>query len=732
MPDDNENTGKTGPVQARKPPHPNPPKHDDNRYFSSGEVADLTLARVRSARLTAQELKSVQGVGEGKIPYAKNILRGAAEEENRLSPQVRDDEGRIIDVDRIRDTLVSAVQYESSAQFRHPEGGGPFRLFALMLYCGPPVSRRFLLSNAPLSSLGAISSAPEGGAGFYSCITGRCSITLAGRPGSPRYIYLATKEAEDIMSSLCSSHPVASDGHGRPCPPSAEIDLPVAVVRQEDPFGFSPRNPSTRVRKEDAAPGLINTLGIRPEDLRKAKKVDNPNAMKLFDGYEVVLTQPGVEGMRLIVTPKHPSSLVDLGARQIGYIDPSKFMEAITRSGKKVFYILVRPEVGRPTAFSLERLDDSCQILGGEEKPATKPASAPEAESCRQPAFATQDAPAERPGYAPRQDEKPQAMDGGRPHVLVIKEISATDGPGAATQEPSRPPSIPPAAAIPIDYIHDAVREHARAIAGEAGGIQEEAVFGDSIAVLVKRGPRLYLMTDGNWDEARAIMEGRLSSPECRAMLTEVISGFGKKFLKLETGDSITITTRLVGISMRPGYGSGEGQSDTLEMIPREVLARAGVATSTAGVPGPEARPADASPASAQEDPMAARRKALTISLLRSANLYMPASYFLDEEMEKSIDEKSRLLSEIPGLIASARAFEVFGGWYIHIRTVEGREYALFRFPSAPSEISEDILSMPAATVFTSSHQHRVSYVLIEMKFLTPSLTEMMLNCWRG
>ena len=741
MPDDGK-PGPAGPMHTRKlilPPRP--PKPEETRYFSGDGVADLTLARVKSARLSEDELRSLQGKGEAKIPQVKNILRGAKEEENRLSRHAKDDEGKIIDVDRVRDTLISVTEYVSSAKFKHPEGGeGQFHLSVFMLYCGHPVNRRFLLSNAPLSILGMLEKASEIETKFFNCITGRCSITLGGEPGTPRYIYLATKDVEDVMAAICSKYPatdsVLTSVEELKQTSKSDMDLPVAVDKPEkDPFNFSPRKPSLRVRKEDSAPRLMNTLGIRPEDLRKANKADNPRAKELFGGYEVVLTQPGVEGMRLIVTPQHPSSLVDLGAEQIGYIDPSKFMEVNTRKGNKVFYILVKPKIGRSTGFSLERLDDSCQILGGDEDVSSeKKPELPKEEL--KPAAEAPPKVIEEPAPALSQDPAPVYLTEPEPAVVVIKErVTARE---IIPEEPSRPPSIPPSAMKLLDDVYAAVREHGKAMGQAEGEAADEVMFGDSIAVLIRSGSRHYLITDGDWNEARVSMEKHLSAPGKKAMLTEIISGFGKKYVRLESGDRITITTRSVGKSIRVVYGGevGRGHSDTLEMIPPDVLARAGVLPSKEPAPPAQEKEPEAQAEAHQvpEDPAMKRRKELTTNLLKSANLYIPEAYFLEEESESMIGAKAALITGMPERMASAQAVEAFGGWYISIRTTQGEEYSLFRFPSAPSGINENLLSMPAATIFTCRLQEGIqqefSYILMEKKFLTLSLTEIMLRRW--
>lgn len=759
MPDDNGKPKATAPSAGATSTRglasrPGPGTSEKTRYFSRG-VADLTLVRIKSARLTEDDLKSLQG-NEAKISHVKNILRGAVEEENRLSRHVKDDEGKMIDVDSIRETLASVTEYVSSAKFEHPEAGNQqFHLFVFLLYCGHPVNRRLLLSNAPLQVLGMLEKPSESEARFYNCIKGMCSITLGGRPGTPRYIYLATKETEDVLSAICSDYRATDsilttvEEMRRTARSEPDMDLPVAVKKQEDPFSFSPKRPSLKVRKEDTAPGLIDTLGIRFEDLRKPRQVDNPRAKELFGGYEIVLTQPGVEGMRLIVTPKHPSDLVDLSAEQIGYIDPSKFKEVITRKGNKVFYILVKKEIGRPTGFSLERLDDSCQILGGDEdmvpgpakeepapKEGAKPAAAQPAEAPAEtqgpPSVAQQEPASAQAETAPPAAGPAQPAEESRPVLVIRERLSveklledevgryATIPAETAPQEgPSRPPSIPPSALKPIDEIYAAVREHAKAMGQADGEAPEEAFFGDSIAVLTRSGTRHYLMTDGDWNEAKAAMEEHLSSAGRKAMLTEVMSGFGKKYVRLESGDRATITTRPVGKSTRAVYGEESGHSDTMEMIPREVLERAGA------LPAPQTDP---------RDPSTGRRKALTSNLLRSADLYIPASYFLEEESEEMIDSKLRLITEMPEKIDSVRPVEAFGGWYLLVKTAEGKEYALFRFPSPPAGINEDVLSMPAATIFTSKQQEEAgqdfSYVLIETKFLTPGLVELMLRRW--
>jgi len=308
------------PSQSPSPAHtqrfrvPARPPHERTGVYTSHEgVADLTLKRVHESRLAQDEIANIFSSGSQTVTSVKNILRNAVVEEDRLARFVSDDNGKPIDIDAIRDSIIGVSEFAPSAKFDHPEGGTSLHLAVSILYCNEPVGRRFLLSNAPIGTLGLLEK-------FSSCITGKRSITLSGNPGESRYIYLATADIEKVVFGLCSRYPATDSTlihleevrHSSGSVPV--IDLPTPTKRHENEFSPIPRGkrqtsipapaktiappvpeqapkpeaPAAQEAPRPPAPEAVptgkqvitNTLGLGLEDLEGRKKVDNESELR--------------------------------------------------------------------------------------------------------------------------------------------------------------------------------------------------------------------------------------------------------------------------------------------------------------------------------------------------------------------------------------------------------------------------------------------------------------------
>lgn len=69
--------------------------------------------------------------------------------------------------------------------------------------------------------------------------------------------------------------------------------------------------------------------------------------------------------------------------------------------------------------------------------------------------------------------------------------------------------------------------------------------------------------------------------------------------------------------------------------------------------------------------------------------------------------------------------------WYLVAKTDEGKEYALFRFPCEPEELSPDITSISVALVFTNAMSPNFSFMLIEAQSLNQALIDKLLGNWK-
>jgi len=246
---------------------PERPQHErTGMYISHEGVADLTLKRVHEARLTQEEIAKTFSAGGQAATSVKNIFRNAVVEEDRLSRFVQDDNGKPVDIDSIRGSLVCASEFATSARFDHPEGGTSLRMSVAILYCNEPVARRFLISNAPISVLGALEKTAELDVKFYSCITGRRSITLAGKPGEYRHIYLATPEIERAVLGMCERYPAADSTpvhleEARHSSASAPvIDLPAPAKAQDGDDAFMTENERTARKRETSIPAPAKSI----------------------------------------------------------------------------------------------------------------------------------------------------------------------------------------------------------------------------------------------------------------------------------------------------------------------------------------------------------------------------------------------------------------------------------------------------------------------------------------
>ncbi|MEW5996760.1 MAG: hypothetical protein AB1657_04155 [Candidatus Micrarchaeota archaeon] len=657
-----------GPVAGDAPRRsalpPKPPISSDVRGYRVRDVAEEPLQapqRIQArmdmdglegkSRLSPDVFAALGAPNAKLIKYIRTVIDSypaPPKEDDRIGGRVKTESGQPAAKGCIAGSIAFVRNFLQSATFAGEFGEE--RLEALLLYCGGELNRLFLLTNAPLPRLGDID------LDFYGQLTAARSIKLSAPGRKDRrdiYIFLAPLGIERTLMGICRKNP-ATDfvltrvGELKPLSGDSSpsgVDLPAVSARQPREPEFLRGTSPFPERAEDAASGLHNSLEIKPgvklkpEDLRGMRKVDNHKAVELFGGYEVVLTRPGVEGVRLIATPRHPNDLVNIGAEQIGYIDPTAYMEVVDRKGRALYYIKVREG---HTDFTAGSLDNTARILDGrpeEPKPVPEPAR--------------EDAPASE----------------------------------RRTSE-----------------AHDAVREYVARFPGAKWGPDDEVAFGGGgrhIAVLFSSGGKSYLVTDGDWDEAHRRMEEHLYANGRAVRLMEALSGSGRPTASLPSGGQITLTVK----SVRKAGENGEPTPHTLPMIPRHVLAAAGV------------------PAPKKEDSEAAAMRKNTVELIRGAELCLTAGEGLD-----GLDGLADVFME-PDSIEEVKPAEK--RWYLIMKTSEGKEYALFRFKCGLEDLNPELTSMSAAAVFTNRAHPGFSFVLIDAKFLTPVLIEWLLGNWR-
>lgn len=664
-------------------------------------VAELDSARISQDDLERIAVRGGPGVGDVKAFFRR---LGEVAEEDRIQNHLG------FGLREIRISLDSVATYPFPSKAKLPDSERPVQLRLQVLRCGSPIFRVFLLSNAPLQVLGCLEASLGLEQGIMDCITGQRSITLPCEPGEMRYLYLASPAIDGLLSAMHKKCMEAAQPDEKPDARRAahysEPDLPAPSRKQAGqfhPFSGSKAQPQGQGARE----WPVNTLGISYADLDGAKKVggnleelreifSNPQRRFVFRGWEVVLTRPGVEGTRLLVSPRHPSDLVDGNAAAINYIVPSEYAERRTAKGHTLYYIRVKQEKtirhtdseGRARVFSLEKLEDSCQILEvpPEEKPA---ASAPKAVAL----------PA-RPAAPP--PEKAAPIPSAQPQT-----------PFAGEPRPE-PVSAQPSAGQILEEAFGLIRKYAANLGGGEADI-EEHIFGNNIAIMISGGSRAYLVTDaGDWHKAREAMEEHLSSGRGKVMLTEIQTSYARKRIPLPSGGDVVITVKPVGRSIVHG-----GASDTLEMIP-PAFVEAAIASADRSLAGEAGQAPGRGGASAAQSPEEERRRRQTIGLIRSAVVYLAGGATDDMMMDIFMDPDT-----VQGVQPGPDR------WYLILRAESGIEYALFRFPCQPGSLRGSITSMPAAAVFTSPRSPGYSFMLIEKKFLTPSLIEAILSDWK-
>ncbi len=694
------------------------------------KTMDETVAELDRSRLSQEDLEKIATRGGPAVGDTKALIRRQGERAD--APAIdRIQKSLGFGLREIRVSLDSVVTYPFSAEVRLPDSEKPVQLRLQVLRCGPPLFRMFLLSNAPIQVLGYV----EGSLGLenrlMNCLTNPRSITLPGEPGDMRYLYLTSPAIDGLLSAMQEKCMETVPPQPAACQAGAsypEADLPAPAQKPADPLQAMferkslrpPRKeetgPATAAEapappKEDAKNGLVNTLGIAAGDLEDARKIadnteelreifSNPQRKFVFRGWEVMLTRPGVEGTRLLVSPRHPSDLVDGNAAAINYIVPSEYAEKRTKRGQTLYYIRVKQEKtvrytdseGRASVFSLERLDDSCQILEvPEEKPAVSAASRLPAPQPAQQAASAPEKAARRPSVPPQ--------------IPFAEEL-----------QPRRA-AVPPTADQVLEEAFELIRRYAADLGGRQTPAPQECVFGNNLAVLVSSGNRTYLVTDAeDWHKAKDAMEKRLSFKDEEVMLTEIQTSYARRKMPLPSGGSVTITVKPVGKSI-----AHNGLSNTLEMIPPAIV-QAAIASAEKRLAGAGSQ----APAPAKEEkapvrePEEERRRTQTIELIRGAVVSLTGGLAEDMMMDVFMD---------PDIIQSVHPDP--GRWYLIATTDSGKSYALFRFPCTPGSLSDDITSMPAAVVFTSAMSPGYSFMLIETKFLAPSLTEILLSDWK-
>lgn len=218
------------------------------------------------------------------VPEIQRSIGTASEAENRVGHRIRDMLGRPIRTNSISESLISAVEYVCSVKFTDSESGSPSRLRLVMLHCGHPVCRRFLFTNASISSLYEFE-------GLIKCVTSMRSIRLDKPPGSLRFLYMTHRDAEKAVFDFCKAHPatdsaVAAAENIRDSAPL--IDLPAPSPNQRmDEFGNRVAHPIQGQQSKfygylSACRPSNNTLGLGIEHFRHARVVRDPDLLRRF------------------------------------------------------------------------------------------------------------------------------------------------------------------------------------------------------------------------------------------------------------------------------------------------------------------------------------------------------------------------------------------------------------------------------------------------------------------
>ncbi len=489
---------------------PMPPKKARAPYSTRGEG----MSRIIGSRLTPSDLAGLPEGGPA-ADFARNLLLRAPAEDDRLTRFLSGELGGRKACEAIANSLFSATEYAPEIGFVPEEGGQKVQAKAILLYCRAPLSRAFLLTNASLSSVWWEQLNGE----FCEHMSAIRSLKLPSNPGDYRFLYLVPKETGSLLARLC--------GKAAPAPapeaPAAEpvdkaahsdsgADLPALRSRhpKDDFEAFMARLAEGGERPVQPAPApaeavspseqekpteiMINTLGLTAEQLKEAKqnKVDNPEAMALFGGYEIQLGHPDPEinGMRLIVTGRHPSTIVDVGADRIGYIDPSKWMERkVTSKGKerKLYYILVR-----------QGLEDTGRLSG---------------------------------------------MFGNGPRI----DITGIGEPEEQPEEKGQPETK----RIPDELLTErqlAVRKAAQDIYSSGNSIEAETFSqGGNMAALAVCDGRYFIVTDmEDAMEAQALLAEELAAEGREIRMSDGTVSMGRRRIALDSGGEIMVTIRSV------------------------------------------------------------------------------------------------------------------------------------------------------------------------------------------
>lgn len=362
------------------PPRPGP---GAGRYKVRAEgPTDLVTAKVDKARLTTEQLKGKGVPGGLKVSTVKETLSSLRTGRDQLSDRIRDDFEKPIDKASIADSLLYVDDFQQEAYAETP--GGEARLQVALLYCGGSTNRTFLLTNASLDALAAISTA------FRHQLTEERSIKLSGPGGAEWFIFLAPSEVEKTLAAVCEQFPETAPARadalelyvsGGSRNPSG-ADLPaISPKPREDQYGFALQAPAAGEAAEAEgqwAPArfhislrealtINNTIqGISLEDLGNAEPVPGSetsqelskrdHSIHTFYGYEVKLeAEDG--SRRFMYTNTRPETLADHGA--ISHLVTSSHMKIALADGTFAYLVEVCEGASALRMFPSPREDES-------------------------------------------------------------------------------------------------------------------------------------------------------------------------------------------------------------------------------------------------------------------------------------------------------------------------------------------------------------------------------------
>ncbi len=652
-------------------------------YKATSDTAQL-ISRIDASVISPPAKGLLPETGRQLVPDMQRAIGPAMEAENRLGQRIRDTRGRPIRAQSISESLVSAVEYVSSAKFTDPESGETIRLRLAVLHCGEPVCRRFVFTNAPLSALSEFGN-------LVDCMTNMRSIRLDKPPGTLRFLFMTHRDAERAIFDFCKSHPatesaVAAAESIRESAPS--IDLPAPSPKQyTDAFGNrvarpiceAPPAPEEASQKPGAGKPAsriysilaacrisTNYLNVDASHFRDARAVKDPELERRFrdatcrvGGVETPMLPRLVEiivgtSKYLLSKGIHPAKIAD-GSRdaagELSFIDPS------------MYACFVRPD---PSGRVSEQ---NCVYL----------IRMPDAEG---------------------------------------SSFSITPSRASFFETPAESPRLSPAEELVI-LAHNSVREFARGFG--ASWTPEDEFIGDGgdFAILAIRGGEHQVITNMHFTEATARLEGHLSSLSTRMFLTPSITQARSHDVLLPNGGKVRITVMPCEKAER--QLDEDTPLPTPLVIPVAAALRGGSTDS-----GPETG-AEASVPPASGGPALPTNRPEFVEFIKGAVIYAPPSSFFDPAEERLFETRMKFFSSLGSTVAQASEHRDSNNplGCTSIMTSGNFWFYLFRLNCRPESLPEGLLNIRNSIIFSKGGGH---YIMVESRSITPDVRQLLLE----